>query len=48
MSWEPEMAAQTLQKRWKNDAITMTPKLMETFYYKGRKAGQTHIVPSVT
>jgi hypothetical protein len=21
MSWEPEMAAQTLQKRWKNDAI---------------------------
>jgi hypothetical protein len=22
------MAAQTLQKRWKNDAITMTPKLI--------------------
>jgi hypothetical protein len=28
-----------MQKPWKNDAITMTPKLMETFHYKGRKAG---------
>jgi hypothetical protein len=23
MSWETEIAAQTMQKRWKNDAITM-------------------------
>jgi hypothetical protein len=24
----------------------MTPKLMETFHDRGRKAGQTHIVPT--
>jgi hypothetical protein len=39
----------TMLKLCKNAAKTMTPVseiLMSTFHYKGRKAGQTHIVPS--